>query len=299
MTGLSLFAGAGGFDLGAMMAGIDIAASIEWSPTDPKQHAAQALKLNAQHTVINQDATTVDYSQWRGVGIVFGGPPCQGHSIANSVFRSADDSRNQLVWEMVRAAKETGAQHVVIENVPTFDRVLLGRVLTSLAGMGYWVSSQNLNAADYGVPQTRLRKFILATKHLGVHYPNPTHAGRWLTVDETLADLWSSLDRSELPDWLKPLADPKLRILDAQNKNKLGSRQGRRGDEPSITITRSCYYMRWQRGGETGKLGIKAAQRLQSFPDSWQFVGGKDNQGLQVGNAVPLLLAYAVLKELM
>lgn len=298
MTGLSLFAGAGGFDLGAMMAGIDIAASVEWSPTDPKQHAARALALNVSHPVVNQDCTTVDYSQWRGVDVVFGGPPCQGHSIANSVFRSADDPRNQLVFEMVRAARDTRARHVVIENVPAFDKQLLEQVLAEFVRLGYWVAARNLNAADYGVPQTRNRKFIIATKNLGLHYPNPTHAGRWLTIDQTLDDLWESLDRSELPDWLKPLACSTLRTLDAQNKNKFGTRQGRRGDEPFNCITRSCYYQRWQRNGETGKLGILASQRAQSFPDSWKFSGGKDNQGLQIGNAVPSLLAYAVLKEM-
>lgn len=296
-TVLSLFAGGGGFDLGAHMAGLEIAASIELNP-----HAAQTLRNNFDHLVLEQDATTVDYSQWRGVDLIMGGPPCQGHSIANSLRRSSTDPRNELVWEMVRAARETGARTVLIENVPTFDKPLLEKVLITLAHMGYFVGYKIFNAADYGVPSTRRRLFILASKRL-LEWPNPTHRGNWQTIDMALENLWDDMDRSELPQWLKPRAKPTYRLMDAQNTNKgservESSRQGRSGNQPYFTLTRSCYYVRWQRKGETGKLGIAGSKRLSSFPDDFQFVGTKDRVGLQIGNAVPPLLAYNMLRGL-
>ncbi len=296
-TVLSLFAGGGGFDLGAHMVGLEIAASIELNP-----HAAQTLRTNFDHTVLEQDATTVDYSPWRGVDIIMGGPPCQGHSIANSLHRSSSDPRNELVWEMVRAARETGARTVLIENVPTFDKPLLEKVLTTLAHLGYFVGYRTLNAADYGVPSTRRRLFILASKQF-LTWPEPTHKRNWVTIDGALKGLWDDMDRSSLPEWLKPRVKPAYRLMDAQNANKGGRRavsssQGRAGNQPYFTLTRSCYYVRWQRNGETGKLGIAGSKRLSSFPDDFQFIGTKDRVGLQIGNAVPPLLAYNVLRGL-
>lgn len=288
-TALSLFAGAGGFDLGARMAGLDVVASIE-----REELPAQALTLNGFHAV-QADVTTVDFTRWRGVDVVFGGPPCQGHSIANSRQRSTADPRNLLAWEMVRAARETGARHVLIENVITMDPALLRDLCAALTALGYWVSTETLNAADYGVPQDRRRRFIWASRDFMHVWPEPTTPHRKVSIDTALQGL--EFRSGPLPRWL--LAGgvrAAWRLIDAQNRNKFGE-QGRPGHMPAFTMTSGGYYHRVALGGdEFGMLDPHGMARLQTFPDGYQFVGNRDEQGLQIGNAVPPLLAYHLLR---
>ncbi|MFC5846685.1 DNA cytosine methyltransferase [Deinococcus petrolearius] len=284
---VSVFAGAGGLDLGARMAGVNVVASIERDPL-----ACEALALNGFHPV-QADVTGVDFRQWRGVDVLFGGPPCQGHSRANHAGVGLE--RNALVREMLRAARETRAREVLIENVATFGRALLGEVMDELTRMGYWVGTEVLNAAHYGVPQTRERRFIRAVRgDLARPWPQPTHLRRPVTIDATLSDLYPQMERAELPRWSAGLNyKPDVRLMDNQTSFP-GAVLGRTGDEPAQTITNTCHYWRVSQGGEVMKLGIRAAARLQSFPDEYRFVGGVGAQSLQIANAVPPLLAAAL-----
>lgn len=289
MKALSLFAGAGGFDLGARMAGLDVVASIEREALP-----AQALALNGFHPV-QADVTQVDYSQWHGVDVVFGGPPCQGHSIANSSQRSTDDPRNLLAWEMVRAARETQARHILIENVITMDPALLSGLCAALTKLGYWVSSVNLMASNYGVPQDRRRRFIWASHDLMHVWPEPTHIRQRVSIDAALKGL--SFRPGPLPQWLMAGGiKSSWRLVDAQNKSKFGE-QGRPGHMPAYTMTSGSYYHRVRtEAGNYGMLDPHGMARLQSFPDDYQFCGNRDQRGLQIGNAVPPLLAYHLLR---
>ena len=285
-SALSLFAGAGGLDLGARMAGLNVVASVELDPL-----ACKSLGLNGFYPV-QADATALDYSQWRGVEVLFGGPPCQGHSIANTA-RSVADPRNLLAWEMVRAARETSADTVLIENVITLDRKLLMGLTGALAELGYWVSVRRLNAADYGVPQTRQRLFIMATRSLA-HWPEPTHLNNWQSIDSALADLWPTLERRRIPAWMDTrVYRPGARLRDEQDPRR--GTGGRMGHEPAQTVVRKAHNWTWIKDGESGRLGVKGAARLQTFPDDHIFVGGVQAQSLQVANAVPPLLAYHLL----
>lgn len=288
-TALSLFAGAGGLDQGARMAGLNVVVSVEREALP-----AQALVLNGFHPV-QADVTAVDFSQWRGVDVVFGGPPCQGHSIANNAQRRVDDPRNLLAWEMIRAAEETGAGHVLIENVITMDEGLLAALCAALVRLGYWVSSRQLNAADYGVPQNRRRRFILASRDLGDHWPMPTHAGRHVPMDAALAGL--TFRSAPLPEWMvQKGVRPEWRLIDAQNVSKKGA-QGRAGHMTAYTMTGQSYYHRVRTApGEYGMLDPHGMARLQSFSDGHRFVGNRDQQARQIGNAVPPLLAYHLLR---
>lgn len=100
-------------------------------------------------------------------GLVMGGFPCQGFSTSNS-NRSESDPRNRLYLECVRVVRETLPRYFVFENVPGLVSMGKGRVIDTichdLAGVGYSVHWDILNAADFGVPQRRRRVFFIGQR---------------------------------------------------------------------------------------------------------------------------------------
>lgn len=116
------------------------------------------------------------------IDILLGGPPCQGFSMAGKQL--FDDERNHLFQEFLRLVVEAQPKVVLIENVPEILRVFGEYVKSEVSSFfneqGYCLTANVLNAANYGVPQTRNRAFILAIKkEVGVSpsLPIPTHNG--------------------------------------------------------------------------------------------------------------------------
>lgn len=155
--------------------------------------ACETLRLNMHcfddHTdpvIINEDIREVETRQIldaAGVGIggvttVFGGPPCQGFSMAGN--RDPDDERNALWLEMVRVVHQAKPLYFVMENVPGLatmeDGAVIKRVCNRFAEGGYNVKWDILNAADYGVPQRRKRVFVMG-KRVDVMTPPPFGIG--------------------------------------------------------------------------------------------------------------------------
>jgi len=176
--GVSLFTGAGGFDLGMEQAGIDVRVMVE-----KDEQACDTLKLNmpdffCEHTkpeIINEDIYEVSTEQileaagvkMGGVTVVFGGPPCQGFSHANP-NRNPDDERNELYQEMVRVVHEAKPVYFAMENVKGLASMADGEVIKNVCKefqqCGYDVTWDVLDAADYGVPQHRERVFIIGKR---------------------------------------------------------------------------------------------------------------------------------------
>ena len=174
--GISLFSGAGGFDLGFEQAGFDVRVMVE-----NQQEACHTLRLNrdafSEHTepeIIQKDireVTTTEILDAAGIGIgeatvVFGGPPCQGFSVAGN--RDPDDERNALYREMVRIVHRAKPLYFVMENVPGLATMEDGEVIKQVCDEfqqgGYNVKWNILNAANYGVPQRRKRTFIIGKR---------------------------------------------------------------------------------------------------------------------------------------
>ncbi len=110
--------------------------------------------------------------------VVVGGPPCQGFSLLNRNRR--EDKRKTLWFQFLRVAELSRAQVIVMENVPQLlssDEFLeIKRVLEELGFI--YITYRILLAADYGVPETRRRAFILASRHGSVSLPRPTHMNK-------------------------------------------------------------------------------------------------------------------------
>lgn len=224
-----LFAGAGGFSLGAHLAGAEIAAAVEWDSHACSTYRANLIERELVKGVLyEEDMTDLDPRKVRrevgfekfGCDLLLGGPPCQGFSAHRINDAGVDDPRNGLLlryFEYVRVLKPSV---FLVENVPGLiwprHRKYLDTFYSLAASAGYGVlKPQTLNARDFGVPQNRRRVFILGydLKKFSsppVWPPAPTHAAPG--------------SREELPSWVssaevfrRPVPDDDLNNIHMQH----------------------------------------------------------------------------------
>lgn len=171
LTGVSLFAGVGGFDLAMERQGVKVVASVE---IDKKCQAILAKHFPS--ATIFDDITEVKGSDLIGAGfepsrgIITGGFPCQDVSVAGKRAGLAGN-RSGLFWEAARVVEETKAEYFVIENVPGLlssnNGKDFGVVIGTMADIGYSISWRLLDAQHFGVPQRRKRIFIVGRRTTG------------------------------------------------------------------------------------------------------------------------------------
>lgn len=183
---IDLFAGAGGLTTGFHMAGFESLCAID---IDAK--ALATYKHNYPKTkIINQDIRQVNPSDLRlALGLqqeeltaLIGGPPCEGFSRNTPAgYRYLNDPRNQLYRTFLEFVEEFRPIYAVIENVPeilkAYNGVVREEITKQFELWGYKVISSSLNAAYYGIPQTRSRAFFLASLDQRLDFPEPTHFG--------------------------------------------------------------------------------------------------------------------------
>ena len=168
---VSLFAGAGGMDLGFKNAGFDIVWANDFDPDSVKTY-----KRNFGNHIVLGDIEKIRTNHMPdNPDVVIGGFPCQGFSIAN-LGRSVDDSRNKLYKQMLRVIRAKKPKYFVAENVEgilTLGKgAVIQKILKDFKSIGYKVDYKLLNAADYGVPQARKRVFIIGNR-MGLENPYP------------------------------------------------------------------------------------------------------------------------------
>ncbi|MBD2442649.1 MAG: DNA cytosine methyltransferase [Cuspidothrix sp.] len=183
---IDLFAGAGGLTTGFHLAGFEALCAI-----DANKKALATYQHNYPNTkVIHEDIREVNPSELRqNLGLereqlkaIIGGPPCQGFSKnIPAEYRYIDDPRNQLYKRFLDFVKEFRPLYVIMENVPEILTAYKGlfkyEITNQLELLGYKVISSSLNAANYGVPQTRSRAFFIASLESLICLPEPTHNG--------------------------------------------------------------------------------------------------------------------------
>jgi DNA (cytosine-5)-methyltransferase 1 len=314
---VDLFAGAGGLSLGLEMAGWKTELAVEFDKT-----ACATYRRNFDDVqVIDKDVRGVDWSHLRGnIDLVAGGPPCQPFSVAGNQ-KANTDSRDMLP-EFVRAVSEIEPEMFLMENVAGLasKRHLpyLQKNIALLEKLGYNVNFKVLNAANFGVPQERLRVFVIGSKRELPKFPDATHGTR----DRTFVSANEALQ-------LAAKDDPNQAIVTFAKKpvlrpspwaGMLVNGGGRPIDltQPSQTIPASAggnrthivdndgilldYHSHLQSGGTPRNGLVKGVRRLtaresaslQSFPNTFEFEGKRSSQYRQIGNAVPPLLARAV-----
>jgi DNA (cytosine-5)-methyltransferase 1 len=203
-----LFSGAGGLSLGFKMAGFNVifALDIDWDAM------YTYIKNNPGVAWINKDIRKVPVTEIMdvaGVGkgdfdVIVAGIPCEGYSLLNRRY-DPSDPRNYLFLEFIRVVKGLKPKAVVIENVPGLFRRANGSfrkaIEDALERLGYRVSSFQLNALDYGVPQKRVRVFFvgLADSKEKFTPPPPTHGSSSNSILSYIGDTETREEKSLKP----------------------------------------------------------------------------------------------------
>lgn len=301
-------AGAGGMGLGLHLAG--------WTGTGMELDPDAVATHNANvGPCLAADITSAPTPH--AADLVAGGVPCQSFSLAGK-GEGLDDPRGQLFASLLRIGVEAGARCILLENVRGLVSCgALPVILAAFRAAGYEPVHALLCAADYGVPQNRVRLFIAGFRDAAdlarFRWPAPSHGApgnlyglpRWRTVRDALG---------------LPIDAPSVTVTSSEGRDGLrgahgGSAVGRGAgyainralaaamatalDRPSPTVTASEYKSApnfGSRGAMAGAVRMTVAQlaALQSFPAGFTFTGTTTAQHRQAGNAVPPLLARAL-----
>ncbi len=168
ITAVSLFTGAGGMDIGFERAGVKTVFANELM-----KEAAETYNANHPGNVmVNDDINNVidTLEEFRGADFVFGGPPCQGFSVAGKM--DPDDERSKLIFTFLDVVEKVQPKAFVMENVKALGILekwepIRKKYLERAQSMGYSCIPIILNATEYGVSQKRERVFFIGIKGNG------------------------------------------------------------------------------------------------------------------------------------
>jgi DNA (cytosine-5)-methyltransferase 1 len=324
---IELFAGAGGMALGLDKAGFETVMLNEFD-----KHACATLRKNKGWHVIEGDIRQIDFKEYanQNIDVITGGFPCQAFSHAGKRL-GFDDIRGTLFFEFARAIKEVQPKIFLGENVKgllTHDKGnTIATIKNVIKDLGYTlIEPKVLNAMLYKVPQKRERVALIGIRNdlyqTGI-FQWPSIYQRIMTVSDALysgqlydGDVPASAGvlykgrKKEIMAMVPEGGNWKDLPLEIQKEYLQGSFElggGKTGIArrlsrfyPSLTIvctpaqkqTERCHPI------ETRPLTVRESARLQTFPDNWEFQGSIAAQYKQVGNAVPVNLAYALGKSL-
>lgn len=312
MKALDLFAGTG-WGVACQVLGIE-EEGVELMP-----EAVATREANGMTTIYRDVWDGLDADS-RFYDLLIASPPCQTFSMAGRgagrraldevleaittetykypttlrAFGTAHDPRTALVLAPLAHVWRDRPRLVALEQVPTVLPVWEAYAHV-LRGLGYSVACGILNAEQYGVPQTRRRAILVARMNGQARLPEPTHS-RYHSRDTT------RLDPRVLP-WrsiAEALGRDDVETRYTQN-NKLAHQAVRRLDEPAPTVTAghdSGNRGFLDREGNLTVATVWEVSTLQSYPNEFKWQGSKTKQLLQIGNAVPPLLAEAILRDL-
>ncbi len=333
---VSLFAGAGGMDVGAINAGCEIVAASELDP-----YACLSYRENHPNTIMIEGDINEKIDELRvfkGVDLVIGGPPCQGFSVAGKMELS--DPRSKLVFSFCKVVELLNPKAFVMENVKSLGKLkkfqtVRKEIFRRMANAGYRVTMNILNAKDFGVPQSRERVFFIGVKK-GFNPIEMTHFDGFkkkaITLREAIAHLGRAgsstnpnITKAKITLAAKPVMrkSPYAGMLfngqgrplnpDAWSSTLPATMGGNRTpiiDEDHMYDHKESWVEAYHQKLMSGKcesknklapkrlrrLTIDEASILQTFPSGYKFVGSQSKIFSQIGNAVPCKLAEVVMR---
>lgn len=325
-TSIELFAGAGGLALGIEQAGFDSLGLIEFD-----KDAADTLKCNRPNwRVIHDDIANIsklDLEEYFGLkkgelDLLSGGSPCQSFSYAGKRL-GLEDARGTLFYHYALFLKQLQPKMFLFENVKglmTHDKgQTYQTILDIFQQEGYTIQKKVLNAWDYGVAQKRERLITIGIRNdlvdkIKFEFPVP-HKYKPILRD-ILLDCPKSIGspyskyKQGIFEMVPPggyWRDVPQDIAKEYMKSCWHMEGGRTGilrrlslDEPSLTVLTSPSQKQTDRCHplKARPFTVRENARCQSFPDDWEFCGSVGQQYKQVGNAVPVNLAYEIGKKI-
>lgn len=321
---IDLFSGAGGLLRGFLDAKFEPIFSLEvWEPaieTHLKNYSSVPLIAEDIRTIDNQ--RLLEYKD--KIDVIIGGPPCQGFSTIGK--RLVKDPRNELVFEFIRFVNVIKPKFFLMENVRGLLSSDGGKtkeaIKAEFESIGYHnVKYEVLCAADFGVPQIRHRVFFTGVRNdieCNIEFPQPTtEKQNYTTVGEVINDLVGLENKvaNHVPMKHNEIVKERMKYIPEGSGIPLEGlpeevAKGSRSDFKNNTIKNfSHVYKRLDRKKpattmvpghnafplhptENRSLTVREAARIQTFPDDVIFMGNRQNQCIQVGNAVPVKLAY-------
>lgn len=319
---IELFAGAGGLALGIEKAGFDTIGLVEFDKS-----AVETLRKNRPSwNVVHDDIANISKQNLEQIfnikqgelDLLSGGTPCQTFSYAGNRL-GLDDSRGTLFYHYAIFLKKLQPKVFIFENVKgllTHDKGMTYKIiLKTFEEVGYTIQKKVLNAWDYGVAQKRERLITIGIRNdliteAEFNFPEPYDYKPVLRDILLDVPLSKGVKYSEYKRAIFELVPPggywkdiPSEIAKEYMKSCYNMEGGRTGilrrmslDEPSLTVLTSPSQKQTERCHpiETRPFTTRENARCQSFPDDWIFCGSLSNQYKQIGNAVPVNLAYEI-----
>lgn len=323
---IELFAGGGGLALGIEKAGFKTIGLVEFDKS-----ASETLKLNRPTwNVIHDDIANIsplDLESYFGLAkgeldLLSGGAPCQAFSYAGKRL-GLEDTRGTLFYHYAVFLKKLQPKMFLFENVRgllTHDK---GRthdtILNVFENEGYVIKEKILNAWDYGVPQKRERLIMVGIRkdlanYVEFEFPEkhkykpvlkdilldcpPSPGAQYSDYKRSIFELvppggyWRDIPENIAKEYMKSTWD--------MGGGRTGILRRMSLDEPSLTVLTSPSQKQTERCHplEARPFNIRESARCQSFPDEWEFAGAMGQQYKQIGNAVPVNLAFEVARSI-
>jgi DNA (cytosine-5)-methyltransferase 1 len=332
---IDLFCGVGGLTHGFVLEGLTVAAGIDLDPA-----CRFPYERNNDARFVEKDVSQVTGDDLKelfdseGMKVLAGCAPCQPFSTYAQRYEQASDDKWGLLYQFARLTEATNPDIVTMENVPSVARhKVFQDFVSKLRGLGYQVWHDVIDSSLYGVPQSRKRMVLLASKHGEIRLINPTHI-QPKTVQEAIgngkltkiyAGEAAPNDRLHTSSALSAKNLERIRIskpggtwrdwpehlIAACHRSDTGKTYpgvyGRmEWGKPAPTMTTQCYGYGNGRFGHPEQdraISLREAAILQSFPESYVFIP-EDGEisfsalGRLIGNAVPVDLGRAIARSI-
>jgi len=279
-------------------AGLQLVAAVNHWPLAVETHRANHPKT----LHLCQDAALMDPRTLPAFDVLLASPECRGHCEAKGKEQPHHDASRATAWCVVNVAEVCRPRFLVVENVPEMvGWALFPQWQAALEKLGYAIEQNIFDAADFGVPQNRVRMFVIGA--LDQLPPRTVKPGLNLCPVRTILDMhggkWSPI-KGHCEKTVKRAANGRRQFGESFVMPYYGSGSGETGrslDRPIGTITTRD---RWAlvHGRKMRMLTAHEYKLAMGFPVDYRVQGSRAQQIHQLGNAVPPPLMKSICQSL-